>query len=715
MHRIEDILDQIIANNPDADSEIVERAYIFAAKAHQGQTRRNGEPYLSHPLAVAWILAVDMKLDVTAVTAGMLHDTVEDTATTIDDITELFNQDVALIVDGVTKISMMPVSSSAERQAEYIRKMIMAMSSDIRVILVKLADRLHNMRTLGFMPAHKQTQIAQETIDIYAPLASRLGMHKVQTELEDLCLFYLQPEVYQEIRDGIARKRGEREAYIKETIKFIAAKMKEFGINCELSGRSKHIYGIYKKMVKQNLALNQVYDVTAFRLIVDAVQECYAALGFIHSIFKPIPGRFKDYVNLPKANGYQSLHTAVIGPRAERIEVQIRTRDMHAFAENGIAAHWKYKDGIPLSEKEYQRFAWMRSLLEWQKELKDPNEFLASVREGLTQEEVYVFTPAGDVRELPSGSTPLDFAYTIHTEVGHRCIGAKINGVIVPLRYVLHNGDTVEILTSKNGTPSKDWLSFIVTPKARYRVRQWFKASERERALSLGKEMLEKEFRKAHINFNQALKDGELDKIAQDMSLAGVDDLIASVAFGRFSAGHVLSKLKPQPETRPSLVSRVVQAVTRKTKEGIKVRGIGDVLVRFAGCCNPLPGEDIVGYVTLGRGVTVHSARCQNLLIADPQRRVDVEWESTEGQTYPVRIQVLAQDRPGVLAEMSGAISEAKANIIQASVDVTPDKKAQNEFTIQVSSKEHLRQVMSNLRKVKNVERINRIGQHNIT
>lgn len=703
-------MDQLSGANPDADLAIVERAYIFAAQAHQGQVRRNGEPYLSHPLAVAWILAVDMKLDVTSVTAGLLHDTVEDTPTTIEDIRELFDANVALLVDGVTKISLMQFASSAERQADNIRKMIMAMSADIRVILVKLADRLHNMRTLGFMPPHKQIQTAQETIDIYAPLASRLGMHKLQSELEDLCLFYLQPDVYQEIRDGIAHKRGEREAYIKETIELIAAKMREFGINSDLSGRSKHIYGIYKKMMKQNLALNQVYDVTAFRLIVDTIQDCYAALGVIHSIFKPIPGRFKDYVSLPKANGYQSLHTTLIGPRAERIEVQIRTRDMHAFAENGIAAHWKYKADRHLTEKETERFAWMRSLLEWQKELKDPNEFLTSVREGLTLEDVYVFTPAGDVRELPSGATPLDFAYTIHTEVGHRCIGAKVNGAIVPLKYKLQNGDTIEILTAKHGSPSKDWLNYAVTPKARYRIRQWYKAAERERALSLGKEMLEKEFRKEHLNFNQILKDGELDEIAREMSLVSADDLIVAVGFGRISVRHIIGKIKPHPETRPSLVTRMVEAVTRKPKEGIKVRGVGDILVRFAGCCNPLPGENIVGYVTLGRGVTVHSARCRNILTADPQRRVDVEWESPEGQTYPVRIQVVASDRPGVLAEMSGAISDAKANIIQAAIEVTPDQKAQNEFTIQVTSQEHLRKVITSLKKIKNVERVIRLG-----
>lgn len=713
MRRIEDILEQISGYHPLADLELIERSYIFSAGAHQGQVRRSGEPYLSHPLAVAGILA-DMKLDVATVSSGLLHDTVEDTATTVDTIGELFGHEVAVIVDGVTKISQMQFASHAERQAENMRKMILAMAKDIRVILVKLADRLHNMRTLGFMSPEKQVTISEETIDIYAPLAGRLGIHKIQSELEDLCLFHLEPDTYDEIRSGFASKRDERAAYIKEVIELITAKMSEFSINSQLEGRPKHIYSIYKKMREQNLTINQVYDITAFRIIVESIKDCYAALGVIHSIFKPIPGRFKDYISLPKANGYQSLHTAVIGPRAERMEVQIRTKEMHVYSENGIAAHWRYKEGDTLSENESQRFVWLRSLLEWQRDLKDPNEFLSSVRQSLLTEEsyVYVFTPAGDVRELPRDATPVDFAYSVHTEVGHHCIGGKVNGMIVPLKYKLNNGDTVEILTSKNSAPSKDWLNFVVTTKARNRIRQWFKVEERSRALSLGKEMLEKEFRKESLSYSQMSKSGELESVAKEFSLVSQDDLIATVGFGKISARQVAGKIKRLGDSGPSLMERMVRSIRKRPKDGIKVRGVDDILVRFAGCCNPLPGEEIVGYITQGRGVTIHSARCKTLAQADPQRRVDVEWENEKGLTYPVRIQVVAKDRPGILAELSGAIAEAKANITQASVEVTVDNKAVDNFTIEVTSKDHLRRVINNLKKLKWVERVKRIGQH---
>ncbi|MEW6266848.1 MAG: bifunctional (p)ppGpp synthetase/guanosine-3',5'-bis(diphosphate) 3'-pyrophosphohydrolase [Thermodesulfobacteriota bacterium] len=710
MRRIEDILEQIGSYQPEADLELVQRAYIFSAGAHQGQVRRSGEPYLSHPLNVAWILA-DLRLDVFTVVSGLLHDTLEDTDASLETLVKLFGKEVAVIVDGVTKISQMQFSSSAERQAESMRKMIVAMATDIRVLLVKLADRLHNMRTLGYMPQDKQLLIAQETIDIYAPLAGRLGIHKIKSELEDLCLYYLQPDVYKEITTAIAAKRGEREAYVRETIGLMSVKMKEFGIPCELEGRPKHIYSIYQKMIQQDLTINQVYDVTAFRMIVESVKDCYAALGVIHSIFKPIPGRFKDYISLPKANGYQSLHTAVIGPRAERMEVQIRTREMHGFSEIGIAAHWRYKEGDRLTEKESQRFVWLRSLLEWQRDLKDPTEFLNSVREGLLPEEVYVFTPAGDVRELPSGATPVDFAYTIHTEVGHRCVGAKVNGAIVSLKYQLQNGDTVEILTAKQANPTKDWLNFVITPKARNRIRQWFRIAERERSISLGKEMLEKELRREQLSFSLLSKGGDIERVAREYTLANEDDLIAAIGLGEISVRQVVGRLRKSEEPTASLMDRMVQRIRRKPpKQGIKVRGVGDVLIRFAGCCNPLPGEAVVGYVTQGRGVTVHSARCQTLATSDPARRIDVEWELEQGITYPVRIQVIARDHPGVLAELSGAIAEADANITNASIEVTPDGKAVDEFTIQVTGKDHLQQVIFNLKKLKWVERVTRLG-----
>ncbi|MEW5722427.1 MAG: bifunctional (p)ppGpp synthetase/guanosine-3',5'-bis(diphosphate) 3'-pyrophosphohydrolase [Thermodesulfobacteriota bacterium] len=714
MRRIEEIMDQITEYHPGADLDLVQRAYVFSARAHQGQVRMSGEPYLSHPLEVAGILT-DMKLDVATVTTGLLHDTVEDTSVTLETIEEVFGKEVSIIVDGVTKISQIQFASHAERQAENMRKMILAMATDIRVILVKLADRLHNMRTLGHLAETKQSTIAKETLEIYSPLAGRLGIHKIQSELEDLCLYTLEPETYEEIRSGVARRRGERTQYIREVVEVIEKKVNEFGINTEIFGRPKHLYSIYKKMVQQNLTIDQVYDIIAFRIVVDSVRDCYAVLGVIHSIFKPIPGRFKDYISLPKANGYQSLHTAVIGPRAERMEVQIRTREMNNYAENGIAAHWRYKEGDKLTDTESDRFQWLRSLLEWQRELKDPTEFMTSVRDSLQTEDkhVYVFTPAGEVKELPKGATPIDFAYAIHTQVGHHCSGAKVNGSIVAVKYHLQNGDTIEILTNKNGTPSKDWLNFVVTSKARTRIRQWFKTVERERALSLGREMVEKEFRKESLGFNQVMKEVGFEKVATDFSLLSAEDLFVTVGFGKISPKQVAGRFK-HPEEEPTLVDRVVRRILKKPKHGIKVKGVGDILVRFAKCCNPLPGEAIVGYITQGRGVAVHTARCRSLDKADPQRLVDVEWDLEVGVTYPVRIQVVTLDRPGILAELSGAIAESKANITQALVEVTPEQKGVGEFTIEVTGRDHLRQVIANLKKLKWVERVSRIGAQNL-
>ncbi|MBW2061149.1 MAG: bifunctional (p)ppGpp synthetase/guanosine-3',5'-bis(diphosphate) 3'-pyrophosphohydrolase [Deltaproteobacteria bacterium] len=711
MRRFSEILDKVEEYHPHADLALIEKAYIFTAKVHQGQVRLSGEPYLSHPLEVAGLLA-DMKLDVASIAAGLLHDTIEDTKASLDDIRNMFGPEVANIVDGETAISRINFSSYAEHQAEYMRKMILAMATDIRVILVKLADRLHNMRTLGYLPQSRQIPIAQETLEIYAPLASRLGIYKVQSELEDLSLFYLEPKVYEEVLSGITRQRGERERYIREFIEVIQPKMEEFNVSCQIEGRPKHLYSIYRKMMEQDLTINQVYDVTACRIIVDSVKDCYAALGVIHLILKPIPGRFKDYISLPKENGYQSLHTTVIGPHGERMEVQIRTQEMHLFAENGIAAHWRYKDGSQSTETESERFVWLRSLLEWIKELKDPTEFLTSLKEDLFRYEVYVFTPAGDVKELPQGATPVDFAYSIHTEVGHRCTGAKINGAIVPLKYQLRNGDTVEILTSKHHAPSKDWLNFVITPKARNRIRQWFRIEERTRSISLGREMIEKAFRRHELSFNQLLKTEELDRVAREYSLNGYEDLLVAVGFGKITVNQVVGKFKTVEEKAPSLVGRVVQAMRKKPHEGIKVRGMDDILIRFAGCCNPLPGEDIIGFISQGRGVTVHSANCKNMMQTDPERRIEVEWDmdDSNGQiTYPVHIQVVNREQKGGLAELSGAIAEENANISQAKVEITPDNKGISDFTIHVTDKDHLRRVIQQLKGLKNVQRVTRL------
>ena len=716
MRRLSDIVDQVSEYHPAADMALIEQAYVFSAKAHQGQVRLSGEPYLSHPLEVAGILA-EQKLDVASITAGLLHDTLEDTIASPDSLTQIFGPEIATIVDGVTKLSQINFATHAEHQAENMRKMILAMATDIRVLLVKLADRLHNMRTLGFQTPDKQLAIAQETLDLYAPLSSRLGMHKVQSELEDLSLFYLDHETYQEIQSSIMRQRGERARYIREAMEQIKVKTDEFKISVRLEGRSKHLYSIYRKMQQQNLPIDQVYDVMACRIIADSVRDCYVCLGIIHSMFKPIPGRFKDYISLPKENGYQSLHTTVVGPRGERIEFQIRTEEMHQYAENGIAAHWRYKDRGQSPDTETERFAWLGSLLEWIQDLKDPTEFLTSLKEGLFPHDVYVFTPGGEVKELPRGATPVDFAYAVHSEVGHRCTGAKVNGVIVPLRYQLRNGDTVEVLTSKRHGPSKDWLSFVVTPRARNKIRQWFKVEERTRSVALGRELLEKSFRRSGLNFNEILKNGELDEAAQKFSLNETEDLLAAVGFGKLTVNQVLGKIRPQEEEKvPSLVDRMLKAVRgKKHHEAVKVHGVDDVLIRFAACCHPLPGEDIIGYITQGRGVSIHSANCKHMSKVDPQRRIDVEWdigeEEGEGEevTYPVHIQVACEERRGTLAELSGAISEANANISYAHVETTPDQHGLCDFTVHVTDKEHLRRVVQSLKRLKCVQKVTRL------
>jgi len=714
LRRLSDIVDQVSEYHPGANLALIEQAYVFSAQAHQGQVRLSGEPYLSHPLEVAGLLA-EQKLDVASISAGLLHDTLEDTIASLPELTQTFGPEVANIVDGVTKISQINFASHAEHQAENMRKMILAMATDIRVLLVKLADRLHNMRTLGFMAPERQTAIAQETLDLYAPLASRLGMHKVQSELEDLSLFYLDHETYQEIRSNIMRQRGERDRYIREAMEQIKTKTAEFNIAVRMEGRSKHLYSIYRKMQQQNLPINQVYDIMACRIIVDSVRDCYACLGIIHSMYKPIPGRFKDYISLPKENGYQSLHTTVVGPMGERIEFQIRTEEMHQYAENGIAAHWRYKDRGQSADNETERFAWLSSLLEWIQDLKDPTEFLSNLKEGLFPYDVYVFTPGGDVKELPRGATPVDFAYAVHTEVGHRCTGAKVNGAIVPLRYQLHNGDSVEVLTSKRHTPSKDWLNFVVTPRAKNKIRQWFKVEERTRSVALGRELLEKTLRRSGLSFAEILKNGELDQAAQKFSLNGSEDLLAAVGFGKLTANQILGKIRPQEEEKvPSIMNRMLKAVRGKKRgEAVKVHGVDDVLIRFAACCHPLPGEEIIGYITQGRGVTIHSVKCKHMSTVDPQRKIDVEWDIGQGEeeeaTYPVHIEVACEEHKGTLAELSGAIAEANANISFAHVETSPDGHGLCDFTVHVTNKEHLRQVVQRLKRLKCVQKVTRM------
>lgn len=711
MIRLNDITAGLLSYNPKANTTLVQKAYVYSAKVHQGQVRLSGLPYLSHPLEVAHLLT-EMKMDVTTVVAGLLHDTLEDTNSEISEIERLFGKSTAKIVDGVTKISKIQFNSREEHQAENIRKMILAMTTDIRVIMVKLADRLHNMRTLGYHSPEKQAAIARETLDIYAPLAGRMGIYWLKSNLEDLCLFYLEPEIYNKINEGIAERRGAREKFIKEVIGVLSEKMKQSNIEATIKGRHKHIYSIYCKMRDQSLNVDQVYDVLAFRVIVKSLKECYEVLGIIHSMWKPVLGRFKDYISLPKANMYQSLHTSVVGPYGQRMEVQIRTWEMDKIAEEGIAAHWKYKEGLT-GTAEQKQFGWLKQLLEWQKNLQDPKEFMEMVQMDLFPNEVYVFTPKGEVKEFPKGATPVDFAYSIHSEVGEKCSGARVNGRMVPLRYQLNNGDIVEIITSSKQHPRKDWLDFVKTTKAKSRIRQWIKNQERDESISLGKNILEKALEQAHLDAQNIAKNEQLEEIAKDFSLSSVQDLLANIGYGMISSNQVIGRLKPQEtesEKAEGLMKKMVARLTRKKDtKGIKVKGLDDVLVRFANCCHPLPGERVIGFITMGRGVTVHKHDCKEMFDADSRRIVEVLWEPSEEDVYMARLKITSDDKKGILADISSIMAQRDANIIQAEVKTTMDKKGVSFFTIQVSDYKQLEGIMGAIKKIKEVLIVERI------
>ncbi len=714
MLRINDIVDRVVSYNPHADVDLIRKAYVFSAKVHMGQVRLSGEPYLIHPLEVTGILT-QMKLDASSLATGLLHDTVEDTLATLTDIRDNFGDEVAQLVDGLTKISRIPLRSPEEGQAENFRKMILAMVKDIRVILIKLADRLHNMRTLQYQPHEKQIEIAQETLDIYAPIANRLGIEWIKLELEDLAFGYLHPDIYEDIRRKIARKEKERLSYIEEVKRTLMKKLYENHIEGEVSGRLKQTYSIYQKMRDQNIDFDQVYDITAFRVVVNTIKDCYDVLGIIHSIWKPIPGKFKDYIGLPKENMYQSLHTSVIGPYGERIEIQIRTHEMHRIAEEGIAAHWKYKEGKEIEEADDKRFTWLRQLLEWQHDLKDDVEFIESVKVDLFPNEVYIFTPKGSVKQFPVGATPVDFAYSIHSDVGNHCMGAKVNGRIVPLKYELRSGDTIEILTSPNQKPSKDWLKFVKTSRAKTKIRQWFKTEEREKSINLGKEILEKELRKYDLQQAKLMKSGELAKVAAEFSFLGVDDLIAAVGYGKVTANQIIGKIVPQEklesqkQQEEGRLKRIFQKFTRGAKDALLIKGIDNVMVRYAGCCNPLPGDKVIGFITRGRGVTIHAADCPNTLDDDPNRRVEVEWDSTKEYSYPVRIRVFSEDKKGLLAEISSSMSSNEANITNARVDTTDERKAIGTFEVEIRDLTHLKRVIKDLERIKGVSRVERM------
>jgi len=709
MLRFNDIADRILEYQPACDLSLLQRAYVFSAKVHEGQERLSGEPYLVHPLEVAGIL-VDLHMDETTVAAGLLHDTIEDTLTTEEEIQRRFGDQVAFLVAGLTKIAKLEFTSARERQAENFRKMLLAMSKDIRILLIKLADRLHNMRTLQHMDEDRRRRIAQETLDIYAPFAHRLGIYWMKQELEDLAFRVLKPAVVKGLESRLKVQRKEREVYVEEVIGVLSKRLSDARLQCEVTGRLKDLSSIHAKMESQGLSLDQIYDVIAFRIVIDGVQnDVYSALGIIHAIWRPVPGRFKDYVALPKPNGYQCLHTTVIGPYGERMEVQIRTAEMHRDAEFGIAAHWKYKEGQLGTRDDEGKFAWLRQLLEWQRDLADPHEFIDTVKVDLFPDEVFVFTPRGDVINLPRAATPVDFAYAIHSEVGAHCAGAKVNGRIVALRQPLSDGDTVEIITRRDQQPRKDWLEFVVSGRARGRIRHAIRASEKESSRELGREILERELRKAGFALGRLVEEGKLAPIAQKRARGSVDDLFSAVGYGRLPAAEVVRALRggedePAPQRRG-----LFWRLRRPASAGIRVSGHADVMVRFGQCCGPLPGDDVIGFVTRGRGVTVHLKDCPKVFALDPERRIDVEWDADATVPRRIRMRVHSADQHGLLANVTKTIAAAGINIGAAQVTTSRDGKATQTFDLWVTDVATLNSVMKQIERIKGVLSVDRL------
>ncbi len=706
---IEQLIKRVQNYNPDADTDVVRRAYEFSARAHEGQTRQSGEPYLRHPLAVAGVLT-SLKSDVTAIVAGLLHDTLEDTLATRDELEQSFGKEILQLVDGVTKIGKIKFRNYEERQAENFRKMVLSMADDIRVVLIKLADRLHNMRTLKHLSETKQQQIAQETLEIYAPLANRLGIGWIKNELEDLCLRYLKPQVYEALKARVAKRDEERQEYIEEVIALVKKALIEADVKGEVQGRPKHLYGIYQKMERQAISFEEVYDLTAIRIITDSKMNCYALLGLIHSLWRPVPGRFKDYIAIPKSNLYQSLHTTVVGPKGEHVEFQIRTEDMHRIAEDGIASHWKYKERGQIDDKEGKVFSWLRQLVESHQDLPDNRQFMDSVKLDLFHDVVYVFTPKGMVKEMPLGSTPVDFSYSIHTEIGDHCVGAKVNGKIVPLKYQLRSGDTVEILTSPTQVPHKDWLKFVRTPRAKTKIKHWLKLEEEKRSLEIGRRLLEREFRRHELPPAQILKSDRLCQVARESGFESADELAAAVGYGKVSPGQVVSRLLPTRHENEAAVahdeaSAKKLGASRSEEKGVKVKGGRDLLMQLSRCCNPVPGDRIMGYITRGRGLTIHSVGCPNLeaLDYDKERLVEVEWDSSAPSTHAVKVSVLTVDKTGVLANVSSSISECEANITRAEITTREDRKALLDFVIEVTDTAHLDRVLKTIERVDGV------------
>jgi GTP pyrophosphokinase len=718
MLSLTDLSDRVRAYQPAADLDLLAKAYHFGNEAHRGQTRKSGDPYFTHPASVAGIIT-ELKLDTASVCAGLLHDVVEDTLSTVTDLERDFGQEVAFLVDGVTKLSKINFTSKEDRQAENFRKMVVAMARDIRVLLVKLCDRLDNMRSLEFMKAEAQDRIARETMDIYAPLANRLGIARFKSELEDLSFRYIDADAYADLERKVAKTKRQRDDYIAEVSKLLVKKVREQGYDADVTGRAKHLYSIWRKMQANQCDFDQVPDVIAFRVLVPTVGDCYATLGVIHSQWTPVPGRFKDYVALPKPNMYQSLHTTVIGPGHERIEIQIRTQDMHRVAEQGIAAHWKYKERNSggLDPKDATRFGWLRQLMEFQKELKDPAEFLESVKVDLFQDEVYVFTPKGDVRVFPRGATPIDFAYAIHTEVGEHCSGSRVNGTIVPLRYKLRNGDVVEVMTNPNQQPSKDWLDFVVSGRARSKIRSHFRAGQRDKSLKLGRELLEKDLHQNGMSLSKLLKSTEeTRKVVDRFSVGSIDEIFIGIGYGKIAAKAVTEFLSPKedgesvppPAIKEGRIESLVRKVTGRDSHGIRLNGIDDVLVRYTKCCNPLPGDEIVGFITRGRGITVHRRTCPRAFDADPERRVEIAWDTHAKINRPVQVRVMTANRPGILSTLGQTFHAQGINISEATCRAGDDGRATSTFTFLCSDLAQLKNVIRQLQKIPGVVAVER-------
>jgi guanosine-3',5'-bis(diphosphate) 3'-pyrophosphohydrolase len=714
MLQFEEIVRKVRSYRPGDDVALLRKAYEFSACEHKAQTRISGEPFVSHPLEVANVLA-EMKLDVVCLAAGMLHDVVEDTPTTVERVRQEFGPDVARIVEGVTKIGRIEFFSQEEKQAENLRKMVLAMVDDIRVVLVKLADRLHNMRTLEHLPPEKRERIARETLEIYAPIAHRLGMGKVRGELEDLAFRHLEPEAFEDVKKAVESRRKVSEEFLEEVRALVDAKLREHSIPARIDGRIKRLFSIWQKLRRQHITIDQVYDLLAIRILTDSVKNCYAALGVIHNTWRPVPGRIKDFIAIPRPNLYQSLHTSVIGPHGQPFEVQIRTEEMHRVAEEGIAAHWKYKDGRPLAQQDEERFTWLRHLVEWQQEMRDPSEFLSTLRIDLYPQEVYTFTPKGKVLVLPRDATPIDFAYAIHTEVGHHCVGAKVNGRIVPLKYKLLNGDIVEIQTQPNHTPSRDWLALVKTSRARNKIKHWINEAERRRAVEIGKKLLDKEARRFEVSLKKIAEE-DYQRVAREHGCAQADDLYADIGYGKFSARQVLSQLAPSVPVEPGQPSRISTTIKRALGFGrdaaIQVHGHDDLLVYRAKCCNPIPGEEIVGYITRGKGIAVHSKSCSNVqnLLYHAGRRIEVEWVGPKHALYPVKLTLLTEDRQGMLADVTSAISGVRSNIQNIEAR-TGDSKASIDVTLDIVDLRHLEQIVSSLKKINGVYEVERVMQ----